>query len=409
MTQEFENMLYLFGCGALGKEPDVKHCVNIKKIREQAINQNVWPIVYSAIRNHIVNKTILIPEEIYVSLEKIFVANIAKEIQRTKFSEKIIKDLEKNGIKCCTLKGYSLASLYKEPETRISGDTDILVREEDEQKTVEFLNANGYKTGVRLENEHHVEAEHPIGGVLEVHIRTMQKDIEETLFGKVFTYSEEYIRAENGLNVLGINDGLYNVVTHFIKHFLRSGAGVRHMMDMLLYMKKYEKDIDWAKFNLKIKQLGYDMLIDTVKTIGEKYWGLKFDKNNKCDEQIINQLLTDIEMGGIFGNEEMFKSYATVEERRNKNFQNKRKNKYVVAFRKVFPSIEYMKKFYKESYEKHGIIIAYLKRIVKIAECVIKKERLFDEMINERKAAKKSEIAQERISLMENLGIIEKE
>ena len=50
MTQEFENMLYLFGCGALGKEPENKWLTEIRKIRAKALEQQVWTVVYGAIR-----------------------------------------------------------------------------------------------------------------------------------------------------------------------------------------------------------------------------------------------------------------------------------------------------------------------------------------------------------------------
>ena len=403
-------MLHLFGCGALGKSAEEKYCVNIRKIRERAIEQNVWPVVYSAIRKDIESKKVFIPDEVYLSLERAIAANIAKEIQRTQFTEKIIQEIEKNGVKYCLLKGCSLASLYAEPETRTSSDTDIIISEVDEQKTAQILMNNGYETKTRLKTEHHMEARHPIGGVMEVHVSTMQKKDEQILFGDELSFSEEYIKSDNGLNVLGINDGLINVTTHFIKHFMRSGAGVRHMMDMLLYMKKYEKDINWESFNEKMKKLRYDTLIETVKSIGEKYWGIEFGQKTSISEDLQNELLTDIENGGVFGNDERHKAYSILKDRRNKGKEkNQRKEKLTKIFRTIFPDREYVKKHYSKEYRKYGIIYAYIKRLISFVLKVVKKDRAVSDIIDKKISARKSEVAIQRISLMENLGVVEKE
>ena len=82
MTTEFENMLYLFGCGALGKEADVKNCTEIKKIKDIAVKQNSWAIVYSTLRKKLMDASVKIPPEIYAELEKAYFSGIALNIQK---------------------------------------------------------------------------------------------------------------------------------------------------------------------------------------------------------------------------------------------------------------------------------------------------------------------------------------
>ena len=63
-----------------------------------------------------------------------------------------------------------------------------------------------------------------------------------------------------------------------------------------------------------MQELKYDKLIETVKTIGGKYFGLDFEVS---DESLIKRLLDDTECGGIFGNSDyerqvFFKSFYKV-------------------------------------------------------------------------------------------------
>ena len=80
--QDFLNMIYIFGCGALGKTPDINRCVNISKVRDWALKQECWDVVYCALRPLIESGEVKIPPEIAEQLEKIFTANVAKNIQK---------------------------------------------------------------------------------------------------------------------------------------------------------------------------------------------------------------------------------------------------------------------------------------------------------------------------------------
>ena len=100
MTHEFENMLYLFGAAATGKEIDVSRSENLGRIRELAVSQEIWDVIYAALRAKIEDGSIAVPPEIYMRLEKTFLSNVALNIRKTEFNLATIKKLEENGIKC---------------------------------------------------------------------------------------------------------------------------------------------------------------------------------------------------------------------------------------------------------------------------------------------------------------------
>ena len=413
MTREFENMLYLFGCGATGREPLTEHCVSIKKIRDISISQNVWPVVYLAVRKKLQSGEVQIPEEIYSQLELSFDANIGKTLQKNEFNKSTIRELEKNGIKCCLFKGMALANLYDIPYTRVSSDVDILISPEKEKAAETILENLGYHIKRRLEYEHHSEAFHPIGGTIEVHISTMRKNWDDIIFSNKIAYNEEYTSIDDGIHTLGINDTLINTATHFIKHFVRSGAGVRHIMDMLLFMKKYEAQIDWEKFNNLMKELRYDKLIDTAKMLGVKYWGFNFENFNCVEDEVLEIFIDDIEKGGVFGGNDGARSetYAQFTKKRKKLSEAEYK-RYSVSnmdktlFQKIFPEKEYMKESYGMKNDNlFSLIAAHIRRIKSIIGSIVSGKRDFEQyMYGERKET--TEQVKERIELFEKLDIV---
>lgn len=414
MTRDFENMLYLFGCGALGKEPLKEHCVNIRRIRELSIEQNVWPIVYCAIRKKLESGEVKIPEEIYNNLEISFEANLAKTIQKNEFNKNVIRELKQHGVESCLFKGMSLAQLYNIPETRVSGDTDILIKPEDEKSAAQILKKLGYDVKERVTNDHHMSAVHPIGGELEVHISVMKKNWDNIIFSDKISYKEDYIYFENGIKTLGINDGLINATTHFIKHFVRKGAGVRHIMDLLLYIKKYQSQINQEQYDALMEELHYKKLIDTVKTLGTKYWGLTFENFKETDGETLDKFINDIEKGGVFGTNDLKRreTYAVFTQRRKKLSEKEYKRFSLTGmdktlYQKIFPDKEYMKRGYglKKAY---GIWLfaAHIKRWLGIFYNIITGRKKLDTYLYGKSKDTSGQV-NERIKLFEMLDIID--
>lgn len=290
MTHIFEDMLRLLGAGARGYEISAAD-TDMNAIRECAIAQGVWPIVYkSAEKTADVSKW-----------RGEFISAVARSVTRKEFSLATVRKLEEAGICCCLMKGAVVANLYAQPDCRVSGDTDIYINPADEKKTVEILKANGYEIAPKAKNDHHLKARHPVGGLLEVHVRVYSKSSEDIVFGGQITYSKEYEKAKingNDYHVMNVNDQLMYLTAHYIKHLVNDGCGVRQVMDLLLYIEKYKDKIDFDKYYAILKKLKYDKLIDVLKSIGTVYFGYDYPL---CDKALMDKLLTDMENGGVFG------------------------------------------------------------------------------------------------------------
>lgn len=290
MTKAFEDMLYLLGAAARGFEVSAIG-MDMERIRECAIAQGVWPLVYKA-----AEKTADVSK-----WRSEYILTVAKDMSRKEFSLSAVRKLEKSGIECCLMKGAAIADLYALPECRISGDTDIYINPGDEKKAASILKDMGYDLIPKIKNEHHQRAMHPVGGLLEVHFSVFTKSNKDIIFNGLLDFGNKFEKKNiNGYeyNVMGTQDELMFLNVHYIKHLVHGGCGIRQILDMLLFMEKNNDKIDFKKYDSLMKELRYDRLIDVVKSIGTLYFGYDYPVYDKA---LADKLLTDAENGGTFG------------------------------------------------------------------------------------------------------------
>jgi hypothetical protein len=298
--------------------------------------------------------------------------------KRTTAVYHIIQKLEQNGIQCCVLKGEVVAELYHNPTCRVSSDTDILIDKELEKKAVKILEQNGFSVMSRSNTSHHVRATHPIAGLIELHIHLYDELFEYVWFNNNLPSVENKRRLKteqgNYITTLGINDGLIFITLHCIKHFLSRGVGIKQVMDTLMYMHGYKDKIDWDRFWQLMIHLNYNNFVNHLIGIGKEYLMFSADDLPKCkyDMNLINDILTDIEKGGVFGYEEAERSgmYMRYTAKRYSRFKTGSFSKYIRAWRMkiivnaLFPHIHHMAEKY-EYLKKWPILypIAWFKRI----------------------------------------------
>lgn len=397
MTNHFKNMLYLLSANARGTKVQIEGELNIEEIRRLSLEQGIWTLVYPELAK------ICDASKYHMG----FFSLVSKGIAQKEFTLGVIKKIEEAGIPCCLLKGASVAGLYNDPECRVSSDTDILINPDDEEKLKKVLLELGYGLEDRAENDHHLKAFHKNGGLLEAHIMLYSKTSEKFLFNGLSMYSEDWATMNiNGYDyhILGINDGLVYLTAHYIKHLVNEGGGVRQMMDLLLYMEKYKEEIDFERYENLLKELSYDKLLDVIKTIGAKYFGFCYEIKN---EDLAEKILTDSEVGGIFGFEtdtrkNFYDSYCekrtTMSKYQHKLYMSV--NSELSIFDKFFPSQKVLVGVYGIEYARNKWLlpVAWMHRNCKI---IARK-------ITRKKIPQKQDTAEfkDRMQLMRDLNMI---
>lgn len=392
MTTDFKTMLYLFGEGATGRKAEINEEINIEEIRRLAIEQGVWTVVYEPLSR--------IADSGKYRIE--FLSTVSKAIRGKNFTLEILKKLDEKGLPCCIIKGEAIASLYALPDCRISSDTDILINPEQEDEILEFLAQSGYSVEKREKNDHHAKARHPIGGLLEIHVRLYSVSTEKLILNGMKLYTEPWreIETKDGhFRTLGINDGLMYLTAHYIKHLVNEGGGVRQMMDLLLYIEKNKSEIDFDKYEETLKELRYDKLIAVIKTVGAKYWGFDY---SVADEATADKILSDSEKGGIFGfgtneREGFYNAYC------RKRHNNSVRTAYILnvkaensIFRKLFPRRASMRERGYHAKGVFGLIGAWVHRFFMI---LLKRGR--------KTKTSNSSACETRLEMMRELGMID--
>ena len=396
MVTNFHTMLCLFGAASTGNNIQIQPDINVDAVISCAAKQGVWQLVYAVIQS--------LPEAQKFRLQ--FLTSVSEALRRNEFTLEVIDKIQKSGIDICLLKGVFASSMYANSDCRISGDTDVLISENDEKKVIEILKKAGYTIGEREKNDHHLKCKHPIGGLIEVHVSLYGEITDKIIFCGKLVYDEEYMEFEYGnrkIKTLGINDNLKYLTAHYIKHFLTGGSSIRQMMDLLLYMKHYQKYIDFDKYYELMKELKYDKLIEAVKTIGAKYFGMDFDIS---EEKLADDILNDCEAVGLFGSVKEKKSNVY------EYFCSSRQNvsgiklKLLFAFKsettifsRFFPSKRVlMKKGYKYAQNSFLIPIAWIHNLYNyiLKKDIYKKEKYVDD-----------ELTISRKTLMKKLDMID--
>ena len=396
MTSQFETMLRLFAAGATGNENSSLGGIDADAVISLAHLQGVWTVVYPALSK--------VSDVSKYHLQ--FLTAVSSSIRRNEFTFGILKKITDSGIDVCLLKGSVAAKLYAEPDYRISSDTDILINKKDEKKLSDILKENGYTVERRKKNDHHMKAEHPVGGLMEVHVSLYSQITDKVIFGGRPMYNESWMEIDisgKKVKTLGINDNLMYLTAHYIKHFITGGASVRQMMDLLLYIKRYEKEIDFDKYNKLLKELKYDKLIGAVKSIGAKYFGMDFEITEPV---LMDELLNDCESVGLFGaaadsNVSVYKQYC---KKRQSVSSGKLKILFwfkdeSTVFNRLFPS--------KHVLLKRGYLYAKYTWLVPVGWVHSFFDALMRRFRHEKTDTKTNERRNKRAALMKNLEMID--
>ncbi|MBR5236041.1 MAG: nucleotidyltransferase family protein [Clostridia bacterium] len=339
------------------------------------------------------------PEE-FAMLEQEYMVMLSKELRRRYAIHATVSELEENGFACCMLKGIVLAELYPVPEARISGDADFYIDPTKEKAICDFLKGRGFAVKERPKTSHHAMCKSEATGMIEFHLSLYDALFEDVWFNhpKLAEPYREYITAEgHTYTTLGTTDHAVFITLHLIKHFLSMGVGVRQLMDVLLYLRRYEKEMDVKHYASIFVKLGYDKFLQTCFYIGEKYLGflpeefsliLKELPSYEANDKIADVLLQDMEQGGVFGHDDASRQafFLQYTKARFERFKHESYDVYINAWahvslwKRMFPSYQVMARDYPILKKKKILLPLYyaIRLVKKVFMRSIGKEKDYD-------------------------------
>ena len=164
--------------------------------------------------------------------------------------DRICKAFEENGIDYMPLKGCNMKKLYPAPELRTMGDADILIRVEQYERIKPIMEGLGFR--FEKESDHELVWVHP-ELFLELHKRVMTSYNVDffAFFGDGWQFAKPY---NSSCYVMQNEDAYLYTFVHFSKHYRGGGIGLRHVVDLWLYHKKFQ-NMDMSYLQKVLKEL----------------------------------------------------------------------------------------------------------------------------------------------------------
>lgn len=179
------------------------------------------------------------------------------------FIAELIGELRKAGIYAILLKGQGVAQCYEKPLWRANGDVDFFLSDDNYQKAKTFLLP--LATDIEPEGLRSKHLGMTIEGwVVELHGRLVcglsskvdkvLDEIQRDTFygGNVKSWNN------NGTQIflLGIENNVFYVFTHFLSHFYKGGIGLRQICDWCRLLWTYRESLNYGFLESRIKKAG---------------------------------------------------------------------------------------------------------------------------------------------------------
>lgn len=229
------------------------------------------------------------PKEIMLQLMMIMVKTKQMHNLLNTTLNLVTSTLNAQGIPSVLLKGQGIAQNYRIPESRMCGDIDLYVGEENYKRAcaiVAGLSPEENALGLETDIHQHIT----INGVeIEIHriadFMGRKRDKEELqAWEKKCMNMRNIPSTDNIWHNAGTDICLpphtYNsffILHHIIRHLATEGIGLRQVCDWTLYLHKYHQQIDGKELEDKLKIFKMRELWDVFSVLATKILGLSND------------------------------------------------------------------------------------------------------------------------------------
>ena len=217
--------------------------------------------------------------------------------------DELKKVLDRVGIPFVILKGNAAAVYYKDPSLRTMGDIDFLVRPDDFTRARAVMLENGFS----LEHEGEEYTRHIAFSKNKVSFELHKKfshedvDLEEYMLAGLEARELRSIQGYEFPMLPKLSNGL--VLLDHMRNHLRSGLGLRQIVDWMMFVHAELDDGFWAEFGPVTASKKLDTLALVVTRMCQMYMGLD-ESITWCrgaDEETCRMLMENVLTSGNFG------------------------------------------------------------------------------------------------------------
>ena len=353
-------MIYLAACGVNQRKPDIEYL--------QKMNMEwLYKLCHAHQIDALAGMTIIqageeIPKEWNEQIGKAIRKNILFDAERAK----ILQFMEQNEIWYLPLKGIVMKELYPAVGMRQMSDNDILFDEVFADKLQAYMESLGYKSVAFGKGNHDVYKKAPVYN-FEMHrtlynsgsskeVVTYYKRIKEKLLlneGSEYGY---HFRDE---------DFYIYMLFHMYKHYSGGGTGIRSLLDLYVFLKKKEAQMDFSYIEQECKLLKLEDFEKQNRELCKKVFTMSDVYEQTALEQLLvmeeKELLDYYLSSGVHGTQTHWvknnmKNYA---EKSGKN------SKIDYLKNRLFPDAEFFKSIFPWVYKHKWLLpVGWIYRII---------------------------------------------
>ena len=294
-----------------------------------AQKHSIIVMFYYGLLNCGVDKNLPIMQNLFM----ITCQNVAISERQIYSLKQLFTEFEKANIDYMPVKGVLLKSLYRKPEMRSMGDTDILIKTEQYYIIESIMSSLGYSF---IEESDHELIWKKSGVMVELHKRLIASHNED--FYSYFGDGWRLAKMKEGSKYLMNNeDQMIYLFTHYAKHYRATGIGLRHIIDLWVYRKNTPSlDEEYIRTELKRLKL-YDFYLNTNETLDVWFEG-------KAETDMSDFITQVIFESGVYGTHKNYILSETLRERDKKGSAKKQKLQKII-FSLFLPYKDMCKKY----------------------------------------------------------------
>ena len=180
-----------------------------------------------------------------------------------KFIAEMIEKMRQEGIYTLLVKGQGIAQCYERPLWRVSGDVDLLLSNDNYEKAKDFLLP--LSSSQKREEQYSKHLGMSIGEwYVEIH-GSLRSGLSESVDREIdraqrdVFYGGNVRSWENGnvqVFLPGVDEDVFFVFTHFIKHFYKEVLGLRQVCDWCRLLWTYRDKVDVRLLETRLRKAG---------------------------------------------------------------------------------------------------------------------------------------------------------
>lgn len=208
----------------------------------------------------------------YIFCQNQVLKSITTSLAQTNDLKKWISECEARGIVNHPMKGAVLKYIYPNPEMREMSDIDILIEESSMDKAISLLTDMGYSLN-RAVKHHDIYVKKPLM-VIEAHRSMYDKHVDRTQFEYFDGFSKAILKGENKYTYNFTDEDFYvYMVAHIAKHFYEMGCGIRNLIDVYVYRKKFAGKLNQQYLDEEFSYCGLSNFVNYIEKLAFNWLG----------------------------------------------------------------------------------------------------------------------------------------